>query len=487
MSLLDQGLVHEVIDHLTALSIKEEIIPEDRTSSVETLDGSAHSAKRGGSHLSNPSGARDVLENCSVESIDGSSHANSDQEIPLEEIIEIQTELETQLDLQPKVRFEDTQPEPNHVELPIFDEENFPTLGDSHVPSAPVSTGNSWAKKLSTSPAEAPITFSHAPKGPSKSYVIPPSTARPDPLSQEVETTIPTEVSSSRIISTRGGVGDYVSKAASSLMASEDDGVGWINPSNLPSCRATGEGMLHSQSKQVKKTPTETTGGDEWTLNTNQKKKQKNKPKPKSKNSHPEAPLGFRNQPLPDSPSNPIERLVGCMTTDYAMQNVMLQMGLQVISLDGNIIRQVKQWVLRCAGCYQIHYDMSRLFCSNCGLNMLQRISASIDSQTGQLRLHLKKNYIPNRRGQVYSLPAPGKQDRFEGEILLREDQLLSGIWKQKVVKINKDVRSAFGEDITSDVGLQINKGTNIKVGLGKRNPNAEKGRERRGKRKQKK
>ena len=162
----------------------------------------------------------------------------------------------------------------------------------------------------------------------------------------------------------------------------------------------------------------------------------------------------------------------------------MIQMGLQVISLEGMLITLVKQWVLRCGACYQIHYQMDRLFCSKCGANFLQRIAASVDAKTGLLRLHLRKNYRQNIRGMQHSLPKPGKQGKYEGELLLREDQLLSGIWHQKAVKIRKDVRSAFGEDITSDVGVHVNKGNAIKVGLGRRNPNADKGRERRGKKK---
>lgn len=49
-------------------------------------------------------------------------------------------------------------------------------------------------------------------------------------------------------------------------------------------------------------------------------------------------------------------------------------------------------------------------------------------------------------------------------------------------MKMRKDVRSSFGEDVVSDVGLHLNKGQAIKIGLGQRNPNATKGRERRGK-----
>jgi hypothetical protein len=41
-----------------------------------------------------------------------------------------------------------------------------------------------------------------------------------------------------------------------------------------------------------------------------------------------------------------------CMTGDYAMQNVALQMGLNLISMDGMSVRHVKTWVLRCHGCF---------------------------------------------------------------------------------------------------------------------------------------
>jgi RNA-binding protein NOB1 len=246
----------------------------------------------------------------------------------------------------------------------------------------------------------------------------------------------------SRIIGTGGsGVGIH----SSSKQAEEDDGVGWIGPSNVKQCLLTGEGMV----------------GRAQSGSTKSKKKKNQKP-------------------------DIVERAcrVACVTTDFTMQNVLMQMGLEVMSVDGMMITQVRQFVLRCGACYKVHYDMDRLFCSKCGSHMMQRIAASIDSKTGALRLHLKKNYHQNTRGMQHSLPAPGKQGKYEGELLLREDQLLTGIWRQKVVNIKKDVRSAFGEDITSDVGLQLNKGNALKIGLGRRNPNADKGRERRGKKK---
>ena len=43
----------------------------------------------------------------------------------------------------------------------------------------------------------------------------------------------------------------------------------------------------------------------------------------------------------------------GCMTADFAMQNVLLQMGLHLVGLEGKRIEKVKSWVLRCHACFK--------------------------------------------------------------------------------------------------------------------------------------
>ena len=43
----------------------------------------------------------------------------------------------------------------------------------------------------------------------------------------------------------------------------------------------------------------------------------------------------------------------GCMTADFAMQNVLLQMGLNLVSVEGKRIDRVKTWVLRCHACFK--------------------------------------------------------------------------------------------------------------------------------------
>lgn len=185
-----------------------------------------------------------------------------------------------------------------------------------------------------------------------------------------------------------------------------------------------------------------------------------------------------------------------CATTDFAMQNVILQMGLDLLSIDGVVVKKVKQWVVRCASCFTVYAGGNnklggRLFCDSCGSPYLDRISASVDAKTGRYRLHLSKRYKPNKRGTKFSLPNPGQGDRHQGDLLLREDQMMMGAWHQKVKKGYKEQGSMFGSDITSQVGLttgnisDLTKRSDIMVGFGRRNPNSTKfGRERRGKKK---
>lgn len=97
---------------------------------------------------------------------------------------------------------------------------------------------------------------------------------------------------------------------------------------------------------------------------------------------------------------------VASITSDFAMQNVLLRMNLNLLSPSLNRIRQLKTWVLRCHACFDITKDMSKQFCSRCGKPTLLRTSCSTD-QNGNFQVHLKKNMQWNTRGNVYSIPKP--------------------------------------------------------------------------------
>jgi RNA-binding protein NOB1 len=189
----------------------------------------------------------------------------------------------------------------------------------------------------------------------------------------------------------------------------------------------------------------------------------------------------------------PISQRAACATTDFAMQNVILQMNLELLSVDGVRVRRLKTWVTRCGACFTIYGNDDkkgqRLFCDKCGSNTLHRIAASVDRNSGRLKLHMKKNYQYNTRGTKFALPKAGKANKYEGDLLLAEDQLMYGAWNQKVRKGKSKTsgQSIFGSDLASDLGCHadLTKRDDIKVGFGRRNPNSTKfGRERRGKKK---
>ncbi|KAI9828356.1 MAG: Nin1 binding protein [Thelocarpon impressellum] len=95
---------------------------------------------------------------------------------------------------------------------------------------------------------------------------------------------------------------------------------------------------------------------------------------------------------------------VATMTTDFAMQNVLLQMNLNLLSPSLQRVRHLKTYMLRCHACFATTKDMSRQFCSRCGQPTLLRVSCStLDS--GEFRVHLKRNMQWNTRGDRFSIP----------------------------------------------------------------------------------
>ena len=180
----------------------------------------------------------------------------------------------------------------------------------------------------------------------------------------------------------------------------------------------------------------------------------------------------------------PFESSVACVTTDYAMQNVMLQMQLRAVGLEGRTITQVRHWVLKCDTCRHITQDLSKLFCPECGSATLAKLTYTVNAK-GVLRYHYKKGRKVNTRGSKY--PLPKSTGGRNGDLLLREDQLLVGAWAQRA-KAKSNVTSMWGEHINDAVGLATTRVSGVQalpVGL-PGNPQAAKGRERRGKKKKK-
>jgi len=94
------------------------------------------------------------------------------------------------------------------------------------------------------------------------------------------------------------------------------------------------------------------------------------------------------------------------LTTDFAMQNVALQMNLNLLSPSLQRIRHLKTYILRCHACFHQVRDMSKQFCPRCGKPTLNRVACSTDEK-GEFKIHLKKNMQWNSRGDRFSIPKP--------------------------------------------------------------------------------
>lgn len=127
---------------------------------------------------------------------------------------------------------------------------------------------------------------------------------------------------------------------------------------------------------------------------------------------------------------------VAVLTTDFSMQNMLLSMGLNLISPSMQQVRNIKTYILRCHACFEQTKDMTKQFCPRCGKPTLTRVSCST-SQNGKFTIHLKKNMQWNHRGDRFSIPKPvpgtahGKTRAGKGggkggwgqELILAEDQ----------------------------------------------------------------
>lgn len=119
--------------------------------------------------------------------------------------------------------------------------------------------------------------------------------------------------------------------------------------------------------------------------------------------------------------SEPSKNHIGCVTTDYAMQNVLLHMGIDLVSFDGKRIKELKRWVKRCESCSCLVTDMMRQFCPLCGNHTLKRVTCYIDSEGKEHFLFNARRMRPNLRGTIFHIPRP-KGGRRNLDPILTED-----------------------------------------------------------------
>lgn len=149
---------------------------------------------------------------------------------------------------------------------------------------------------------------------------------------------------------------------------------------------------------------------------------------------------------------------VACITSDFAMQNVLKQIGLNVTSIDGRIIRQLRTFIFRCTTCFKTTSVMTKLFCPKCGHATLKKVAVSIDDE-GNQHIHINGRKPLTARGKRFSLPTPRGGQHFQYPILT-EDQ---HIHKRFATKLARNKTNALDPDYTAGFSPFVMKDINSK------------------------
>lgn len=133
---------------------------------------------------------------------------------------------------------------------------------------------------------------------------------------------------------------------------------------------------------------------------------------------------------------------VACMSTDYAVQNVLKQINLNIAALDGRVIKQMRTYILRCYACFKTTSIMTKLFCPNCGHKTLKRVAVSID-ENGQQVIHINLRRPLTAKGKNQSIPRP-RGGKHSSNPILFEDQPIP---KQFPSRVARTKTNAMEED----------------------------------------
>ncbi|KAE8449604.1 hypothetical protein EG329_007934 [Mollisiaceae sp. DMI_Dod_QoI] len=289
--------------------------------------------------------------------------------------------------------------------------------GQKKLNGAPPSKNTEEVKEIAEQVAEdtPQAAFSEpAPKSENRSAWGITTSPSPIPITAETESSIPGETAESKEVTTIEEALSNTHISLTDIEATEALAKA-TNPASLTTAEA--EIPIDLSAEEVQESETEDSDGGEWITPSNLKKHQE-----KDSNTS----------------MNPEEKTktmqVATLTSDYAMQNVLLRMNLNLLSPKLMRVRELKTWVLRCHACFYICKELTKQFCPRCGKPSLMRASCSTD-KNGNFKIHLKKNMQWNTRGNVYSIPKPvagtsngklvsgGGQGGWGQGLILAEDQ----------------------------------------------------------------
>eukprot|EP00914_Ancora_sagittata_P020441 GHVO01040390.1.p1 GENE.GHVO01040390.1~~GHVO01040390.1.p1 ORF type:complete len:372 (-),score=73.12 GHVO01040390.1:114-1229(-) len=188
------------------------------------------------------------------------------------------------------------------------------------------------------------------------------------------------------------------------------------------------------------------------------------------------------------------ESRVICMTSDFALQNLCLQMGLNVKSATGASITSLRLWGKCCRSCDIFIKDSTKLFCRECGHANLCRVPYTVDVN-GDIIVDYKKR-PKNTRGTVFSVPKNYGKSKKQRPLITCEDSLRMGgrdrmhrhemkMWSKAGGEIDTicDDNWATRKLLESGKAAGGHAAPALTVGFGRGNPNSNRWRKKQGRR----
>ncbi|XP_011261678.2 RNA-binding protein NOB1 [Camponotus floridanus] len=170
---------------------------------------------------------------------------------------------------------------------------------------------------------------------------------------------------------------------------------------------------------------------------------------------------------------------VACLTMDFAMQNVLMQMGLNVVALDGRVIKQMRTFIFRCYACFKTTSVMTKIFCPHCGNKTLKKVEVTLD-ENGKQQIHINFRRPLSAKGKRFPLPMP-KGGKHANNPILCEDQPMpeqrtSRLARTKNNPLDDDYIAGYSPFVMRDINsksamLGIRPDGAVKYWM-KRNPN---------------
>ncbi|KAF6772561.1 hypothetical protein AHF37_08102 [Paragonimus kellicotti] len=115
--------------------------------------------------------------------------------------------------------------------------------------------------------------------------------------------------------------------------------------------------------------------------------------------------------------------VVACLTTDFAMQNVLFHLGLHLVGLNGMRITQPRTHLLWCGSCFRPTKRTDTYFCPSCAQANLRRIPVTL-KEDGQLQFHFSRRFVKSLRGTQQPIRRP-KGGKHADEPIYCPDQRL--------------------------------------------------------------